>query len=246
MKLAPPAMPREHGAWAVLYGSLLAGLGVAGHAGVAAMLLVPGLTAGLLAVGALATLASAAAAPQRRRHARIWLVVWTGVTGAALLPGILMLPAPAAGVLVLAAAGLAAARTAAVRAHQERALAAELLGVGALTLAGPFAHAVALGRLEHTALLVWVLPFLFFASGVSYVRMRLAAVRAVRTGRPGAEAFRSCLAYHLLLLVVAPVLAMAGVVPWLTLLAFAPALWRAAVGLRNPAGPLDVRRLGWS
>lgn len=36
------------------------------------------------------------------------------------------------------------------------------------------------------------------------------------------------------------------VIPWPVLLAFAPALWRAAAGLNREEARLDLRRLGWS
>ena len=36
------------------------------------------------------------------------------------------------------------------------------------------------------------------------------------------------------------------VIPWPVLLAFAPALWRAAAVQRREESRLDVRRLGWS
>jgi hypothetical protein len=60
------------------------------------------------------------------------------------------------------------------------------------------------------------------------------------------RARRSCLAYHVLLLLLMPALAAGNVVPWAVLLAFAPALWRAAAGLRRQDATLNVRRLGWS
>jgi hypothetical protein len=35
-------------------------------------------------------------------------------------------------------------------------------------------------------------------------------------------------------------------IPWAVLLAFAPALWRAAAGLRRQDAMLNLKRLGWS
>jgi hypothetical protein len=89
---------------------------------------------------------------------------------------------------------------------------------------------------------------LYFASGVFYVRMRIRLMVARRQGATpvSSRARWSCLAYHALLLVLIPGLATTGVVPWAVLLAFAPALWRAAAGMRRQDAMLNVRRLGWS
>ncbi len=51
---------------------------------------------------------------------------------------------------------------------------------------------------------------------------------------------------HALLIAAVPALSLARVIPWPVLLAFAPALWRAAAGLNREETRLDLRRLGWS
>lgn len=247
MQLGAPMVPREHGAWAVLYGSFLAGLGVAGRADHVVGLLLLALTAITLANGALSVLVGRTLAAPRRRQALAWLAIWGAVAAASLLPVLARVPSRLLAGLGLFAGLLLATRLWALRARVDHSLPIELLGVAALATAGPLAHVVAVGRLEPTAILVWILLVLYFAGGTTYVRMRLALTRGRRLGRPAARAaVRSCLAYHLLLLVIAPALAAAGLVPWASLLAFAPALSRAGLGLRRPAASLDARRLGWS
>jgi len=78
--------------------------------------------------------------------------------------------------------------------------------------------------------------------------MRVHGMVAQRKATPGASnpAFWSCMIYHALLLVAMPALAAARIVPWPVLLAFAPAVWRAAVGLQREDARLVLRRLGWS
>jgi len=58
--------------------------------------------------------------------------------------------------------------------------------------------------------------------------------------------FWPCLMCHALLLIVAPALALAWIIPWAVLVAFAPAWRRAAAGLAREEGRLDIRRLDWS
>ncbi len=113
-------------------------------------------------------------------------------------------------------------------------------------MVGPAAHAVAVGEIQPMGVVLWLLLFLF--SGVFYVRMRIHAMVAERRGETSSSnpAVRSCVFYHVLLFVVIPSLVMVRVIPWPVLLAFAPALWRAAAGLRREETGLNVRRLGWS
>jgi len=90
--------------------------------------------------------------------------------------------------------------------------------------------------------------FLFFASGVFYVRMRIRGMIAQRKDAPGTSnpEFWPCVIYHALLLIVIPAFVVARIVPWAVLVAFAPAWWRAAAGLAREGARLDIRRLGWS
>ncbi len=246
-----PLMPKEHGAWAVLYGSLLAGVGVAGRMTVPVALLFVGVSALALASGALGLLCRMPAgeeAAERRRHARAWLLLYGSAAAAALGPLLVVWRLDSLVGFGLVAAAFLLTRGILVHRRDERTLFGELAGIAGLTMVGPVAHAEALGEVQPTGLALWPLLFLFFASGVFYVRMRIQWVAARRKGsmalsRPSR---RACLLYHLLLVVLAPLLAELHVVPWLALLGFVPAVWRAASGLHVEEPRLDLRRLGWS
>lgn len=251
-----PVMPKEHGAWAVLYGSFLAGVGVSGRVTPAAVLLLVGVTAATFAHGSLAVLARSGADEarrdearrERRRHALSWFLIYGGAAVLALAPLVavfrmrFLFPFGAGAVLLFGV------RTLLVRQREDRSLPGELLGVAGLTMAGPVAHAVAAGAVQPIGAVLWLLLFLFFASGVFCVRMRLHGLVARRRGEKAASnpAKWSCALYHVLLMVAVPALLLARVIPWPVLLAFAPALWRAAVGLGWDEARLDLRRLGWS
>jgi len=89
MDLGRPIIPKEHGAWAVLYGSFLVGLGVAGRLTVPVLLLLVGVTAWAFANGPITLLARPAAGPgqvARQRQGLLWLLVYGGVAAAALVP----------------------------------------------------------------------------------------------------------------------------------------------------------------
>ena len=249
--LGRPIVPREHGAWAVLYGSLLVGLGVAGRVSVPVLLFLVGMTACAFANGPLALLVRPPGGPgqvARRRQAVLWILIYGAVAVATLLPLVTVFR-----MTFLVPFGMGAVFFVVVRAYQlrereDRSLAGALTGMAGITLAAPAAHAVAVGGAQPVGAMLWGLCILFFGSGIFYVRMRVQGMLAVRQGAPARAnpARLPCILYHALLLVAIPLLAVWEVVPWTVLVAFAPAVWRAGVGLRRDEARLELRRLGWS
>jgi hypothetical protein len=243
-------IPREHGVWAVLFAAFLAGLGVAGRVGIPVLLLFLAITALVCLTAPLGLLIRRGQgdgqAAERGRAGR-WLAVHGVVALAAGLPLILAYEMRFLLGFAAAGAGFLLLRVLLVRGQTDRTLAGELAGTAGLALVGPATHAVARGGVESAGLILWPCLTLFFASGVFYVRMRIRGMRAARRGETGPlPALRECVVYHGALLAGLPLLAAAGVISWPVLLAFAPALWRAAAGVRRRAAPLDLRRLGWS
>lgn len=246
-----PIVPKEHGAWAVLYGAFLAGIGVAGRVTPPVVLLLGAVTCLAFANGPLTLMLRSSGrqeASADRGRALVWLLAYTA--------GALLCVAPLLALhhmtflvpFAMAAACFLVLRAFFVRGGEDRSLPGELLGTAGLALVGPTVHAVAVNGAEPVGAVLWLLLTLYFSSGVFYVRMRIRVMMAQRKGASGASsrARLSCLAYHVLLLVLIPALAAGGVVPWAVLLAFGPALWRAAAGLRRQEALLNVRRLGWS
>lgn len=249
--IGPPIVPKEHGAWAVLYGSFLAGIGVAGRVTLPMILLLGVVTCLAFANGPLVLIlrsAGSRAPSKERRRASFWFFAYAS--------GAVMCVAPLLAVyqmtflfpFAMAAACFLALRAFFVRQGDDRSLPGELIGTAGLALVGPTAHAVAVNGAEPIGALLWLLLTLYFAGGVFYVRMRIRLMLAQRKGAPAVSnrARRSCLLYHMLLLILIPALAAVNVVPWAVLPAFAPALWRAAAGLRRRDATLNLRRLGWS
>jgi len=246
-----PIVPREHGAWAVLYGAFLAGIGVAGRVTLPVVLLLGAVTFLAFANGPLALLlrsSGGGTSSVERGRPPFWLFAYTA--------GALLCAAPLLAFyrmtflvpFAMASACFLVLRAFLVREGDDRSLPGELIGTAGLALVGPTAHAVAANGAQPIGALLWLLLSLYFAGGVFYVRMRIRLMVAQRKGATAvsSRARWSCLAYHALLLVLIPSLAAADVVPWAVLLAFAPALWRAAAGLRRQDAILNVRRLGWS
>jgi hypothetical protein len=250
-ELGRPIVPREHGAWAVLYGSLLVGLGVAGRLTIPVLLFLVGMTACAFANGPLVLLVRPPGGPGqfvRRRQAVLWILIYGAVAVASLVPLLTVFRMTFLLPFGMGAAFFAVLRAYQLREREDRTLSGALTGMAGITLAAPAAHAVAVGAAQPAGVILWGLCFLFFGSGIFYVRMRVQGMLALRQGAPARSnpARLPCILYHALLLVVVPLLALWGVVPWAVLVAFAPAVWRAGVGLRRDEAHLELRRLGWS
>jgi hypothetical protein len=244
-----PIVPKEHGVWAVLYGSFLVGVGVAGQMTLPVVLLFVGMTAGVFANGSLPFLAGRNASEgPRRRQALTWFLLYGAIAALALLPLLVVFRMTFLLPFSMGAAFFLLLRAVLIRKRDDRTLIGELVGAAGLTMVGPVAHAVSLGEVRPISAILWLLLFLFFASRVFYVRMRIHGLIAHRKGvSAGPNPARwPCMLYHAVLLVAIPALFLARLVPWPVLLAYAPALWRAAAGLHRSEGWLNLRRLGWS
>jgi hypothetical protein len=251
LDLGRPIIPKEHGAWAVLYGSFLVGLGAAGRFTVPVLLLLVGSTAWAFANGPLGLLARPSSAPAqqaRQRQALVWLLVYGGVAAAALVPLIAVFRMTFLLPFAMGALFFLVLRVYQLREREDRTLGGELAGMAGLTMVAAAAHAVAAGAVQPVGAMLWGLCFLFFGSGVFYVRMRVQGMLAARQGAPASAnpAVLPCVLYHAILVAVIPSLALAQIIPWAVLVAFAPAIWRAAAGLRRHEARLDLKRLGWS
>ena len=246
-----PIIPREHGAWAVLYGAFLAGIGVAGRVTLPVILLLGAVTCLAFANGPLALVlrsAGSRAPSAERGRVFFWLFAYAAGAVVCVTPLVALYHMTFLFPFAMAAACFLVLRAFLVRGGDDRSLPGELIGTVGLALVGPTAHAVAVNGAQPIGALLWLLLTLYFASGVFYVRMRIRLMLAQRKGAPTVSngARWLCLVYHMLLLVLIPALAAVNVVPWAVLLAFAPALWRAAAGLRRRDSTLNLRRLGWS
>lgn len=252
-----PPVPREHGAWAIVYAPVLIGASASPQfRWWAAALLLLGITGLYLARNA------ASLAIRRRDRA---MLAWAAAYGTCGAAGILPLLAATHRLDLLQVGAIAAilfaahAALSAVRGpvRFDRTMGGELLGVCGLTLTGPAAYIAGGGHPGPDAWRLWALCALFFGSGVVYVKTAMAAASAARAAGIATAlplplpmrilVGRAHIAYHMCMAVsmYLGARALGGVPGAMVAVAFIPALVRAASGWAGlQAGMPRFREVG--
>lgn len=241
--------PREHGAWGILLVPFVVGAIAAGRFSPAtALLLVSAVSLFLLRARAAAAVRAHRSGRRLPQLPRL-LVRDALLCGLATVPLILVYARPWLLPLGAVAAALLGVDLWLMGRRQEKSLIGEWLGAAGLCLTGPAAYHVGGGPEGSLAVLLWGLCFAYFALAILYVRMRIGrrlrhlpvdeARWRLRQGAPTVAA-------HLGVLAVLVALVIAGRLTTLAVVAFLPAMLRAAYYTAACRGRFDVRRLGWT
>lgn len=241
-------LPKEHGAWAMLYIPFVLGVLVAGRVSWPVGLLLVAVSALFISRESLLFWLRARRrnreAGEAAREAKRWLLGYLGVAAACGLPLLIvyrfdgLLPMGLAGLALLLLNGTQGAQL------EERSIRNELLAIAALTMTAPAAHYVAHGVWTSTALWLWALSMTYFASSVFYVKLRVSALHS--KARPGeARARYHCLYYHASLLLALLLLCVTGNLPLSAMAAFLPVLGRSFWSLFRPSPRINLKRAGW-
>jgi len=240
-------VPKEHGAWAMLYvpfvaGALAAGSRAVGQAPGLGLLLgsVTGLFLGRESL--LAWLRQRDRGQDARAEARD---TWWQMGGAiACAAGLLGTRPPAAIVLLgLFGALILGIHVLQMRRREARTVFGEFLAILGLTMTAPAAFLVGSGVGSPRALLLWALCVLFFTSSVFHVKHRVLAAQPRRAAERRTMRWASG-AYHVLLLVALVGLVAGRQLHVFVLFAFLPVVVRALTALFVPPGRPDLRRAG--
>ncbi|HEX9074404.1 MAG TPA: YwiC-like family protein [Anaerolineae bacterium] len=245
LKGAP--LPREHGAWAMLIVPVWVGIGTAGV--VSGPVILFALTAfGFFLLRYPLMLAVKSRAPTARANALRWSAIYgvlTLVLGAALVfltPNWLLVPLGALGFASLVVYLWNAAHRA------EMTTAGEWIGIAGLALGAPGTYLVATGKLDVTAVALYLLNLFYFGGTVFYVKFKVREQpRLARVSDHWSAllwAGRVTLAYHLLVLVIVASFAILGIVPALAPIAFIPVVCKTIGGVATSSSRLNLRRLG--
>lgn len=236
-------LPREHGAWAMLYVPFALGVAVAGRISWAVLLLLISTSALFISRESLLIWRRARARRRKAKEAARLLIIYLALAALCGLPLIFvyhlvwLAPLGAAGLALLIFNGEQATRL------EDRSITGELLAICGLTLSAPAAYYVAVGQWSRTAFWLWALSMLYFASSVFYIKLRIYALNP-RKQDYHRRARRSCAFYHSMLLGVLALLFLSGYLRLFALVAFAPVLARAFWRTFKPATRVNLTRAG--
>ena len=245
-------VPREHGAWGLLFVPLLTGL-VAGFApehrvwlsllftlAAVSLFLLRTPVESLLGVG------SIVARTSDERWRALIAAASLGLLSSACLIG-LMWKGHYSALLVLGGASACAFVMQAVlrRLGRSTRTISQVVGAIGLTSAAPAAYYIGTGRLGEPAFVLWIANWIFAGNQIHFVQLRIHAARAATFP----EKFKCGEFFFLAQLVLLPALALASL--WhlftsLVIIAFVPAVVRGTEWFFRKPQPLDVKRLGWS
>ncbi|MDZ7291213.1 MAG: YwiC-like family protein [candidate division KSB1 bacterium] len=249
MQLPPPFIPKEHGAWAVLFVPLLVGASIAGKFTLNVLLLALGTLAVFMsyvpAQTILRKLLVAPRSPERLLVAKIWTVVYLGVGALFMTPLLLQGLWWLLGIGVLSV--IAFFVNFALTRHCAKTVLSDLISVLGLTLSAPAAYYTVTGKLDQTAALLWLMNFLFFGSGIVYVHMKLRAVAAKSREFSFGERLslgKLNLIYHLVVLAIVAILAIQNFTPLFAIVAFMPMTIHALYGTLKLSSTVRFKNLG--
>jgi hypothetical protein len=236
-------LPKEHGAWAMLYVPFVLGVAVAGRVNWPVLLLLLSTTAMFISRESLLAWRRARARGRDNAEAGRMLLLYLALAAAFGAPLILMFK-----LFWLIPLGLIGAALLLINSEQatqldERALSSEVMAIGGLTLTAPAAYYAASGQWDLTAFRLWLLSMLYFASSVFYIKLRIYRLNP-RKQAEQRQAWRSCAVYHSFLIVALLVLIFAGSLSLFAFIAFAPALARTLLGMFNPRTKVNLTRAG--
>jgi hypothetical protein len=236
-------LPKEHGAWAMLYVPFAVGVIVAGGFPARAWLVALAVTAVFISRPSMQSWWRARRQEQTDTGSLRALIICLAFAVACGLPLVLidhlygLIPLGMAAALLLAINAEQAAR------REDRTVGNEIIAIAGLTLSAPTAYYAVRGEWDAKAVCLWAMCALFFASSVFYVRLRVYSVNA-RKENERRKLWRGCALYHSFLLVSLVALAVTGNLRVFALIAFAPALARSFWQLLAPVGKLNLKKIG--
>lgn len=127
--------------------------------------------------------------------------------------------------------------------RKDRTIATETISIIGLTATAPTAYYVCRGEWNSEGWVLWALCALYFASSVFYVKLRVHSLNRRRIDLRR-QSWRDCAFYHLFLLFVLIILNTTSHTNLYVLAAFLPVLIRTVWELQRPSTRISLRRIG--
>jgi hypothetical protein len=236
-------LPKEHGAWAMLYVPFAAGVLVAGGGNLSVLLLLAATTAVFVSRESLIVWLRARSRGRDSQGAGRLALAYLALAALCGLPLLLyyelywLAPLALAGAVLLAVNGKHGLEL------EDRTIKGELLAIAAMSLTGPAAYYAAGGRWDGTAFWLWALSAVYFASSVFYIKLRVLRLNPRREETARRVTHYSA-SYHLAVLAALALLAATGRLHLFAVVAFAPVIVRAFWSLVQPANKVNLKRAG--
>ena len=243
-------VPREHGAWGILFIPLVTGATLGIVSGGSPARLVPFCIAATALfwlrtpleswIGSSAVRAST---PAEIRLARVAALALAAVAAVALIW--LFWVGPNRGLVWIGLAAVAAfLLQAAWKAVQPRARgAAQMIGSVGLTSTAPAAYYAATGYWDRAAVWLWAANLAFALNQIQFVQLRIHAARAATRGEKVRAGWRFLLTQLVLAGLIAEAWA-ADLLPWYAAISFLPVLFRGFAWFAAKPRPLAIHQLG--
>jgi hypothetical protein len=237
-------LPKEHGAWAMLYIPFAIGTLVGSSLSWRLLLLLISVTFFFIARESVLTWWRARTRGIADVEARRYMIAYFALAGLSGAPLILFY-----NLYWVAAFGLAALLLVALNAQQavhreDRTIGGEMLAIAGLTLTAPVAYYASRRVLDPAALWLWMLCVLYFGSSVFYVKLRVCAINQ-RKEDAHQRSVQHCVFYHVFLLAGLLILALTGDLNLFAVAAFLPVLLRSFRQAASPVRQVNLRRVGW-
>mgnify|MGYP001564500596 CR=1 FL=1 len=238
-------IPREHGGWGILLFSIALGVGAAGRVGLPLLLFTLAALALFFARYPLTLMVKGTS----KDRAMIWEAIYVTVAILAFLPLLFIYHLWWLVLFGIAFALYLGAYLYLAIAKKQRTVWGEMIGISGLSMAAPMAYYVASGAWQAGVLYLWLLSFLYHASSVFYVKLKVSYKTlpdlALSLARK-LQMSRGLLLYLGMLVVAVVALGLGGQVPTLALLAYLPLLAKAIASAFSPSKVASIRVLGWT
>lgn len=238
-------IPREHGGWGILLFSIALGVGVAGKVSLSLLLFFVAALALFLARYPLTLMVKGAS----KNRAIVWEIIYISIAVLSFIPLLFIYK-----LMWLIPFGVAFSLYLGVYLYlavskKQRTVWGEMIGISGLSMATPMAYYVASGAWQAEVLYLWLLSFLYHASSVFYVKLKVRYKTlpdlAFSLARK-LQMARGLLLYLGMLLVAVIGLGLGKQVPMLALLAYLPLLAKAIAGAFSPSRVVSIKTLGWT
>lgn len=250
-RLRALVLPREHGAWGILLVPLVTGATVALLRGAAITPLLLFLPASVslfcLRTPVEAVLGTSAQRVQTPAERKLVMSAAAGYSAIAFITlTVLLWNGENSALLLLGAVAAASFGVQAVlrKLGRDTRMASQMAGLVGLSSTAAGAYYVSTGRLDTTAVMIWVANWLFAANQVHMVQLRIHNAKVAGLAKRLARGWKF-LAGEILTVVLLLVFLYLRLLPKMSVVAFHPMLLRGAAWFFKKPRPLRVHRLGW-